>query len=201
MGPRTSWAAVALVAAVGIIDIEGCSNGTSSSSGSGGKAGTGTNTGAGGGAPTTGRLYVANDLDGSVSVIDTNTNTVVATLTDHPEGASFVDVDASLHRVYVVGGDLWSFNSATNQVVGTGAKGGIDRVVVDPIAHRAFGLTTNAMTSVLYFDLPGGTVMKTVPVATGAGFFFQRLAVDPSTGRVYVGDAGGTDVARSIWAL
>jgi len=136
------------------------------------------------------RAYVTNSFDDTVSVIDTATNTVVATVAvgDGPSGVA-VSPDAS--RVYVTNAtdDTVSvIDTATNTVVATVAVGdGPSGVAVSPDGSRVY-VSNFVGGTVSVIDTATNTVLATVAVGVSP----RGVAVSPGGSRVYVTIETGT---------
>ncbi|MDC8011030.1 beta-propeller fold lactonase family protein [Tahibacter soli] len=130
------------------------------------------------------RAYVANADNNSVSVIDTATNSVVATI---PVGnlPSAVAVRPDGARAYVAnfGSDNVSvIDTATNTVTTTIAVGNGPRgVAFRPVGTRAY-VTNYGGSAVSAIDTATNTVTATIPVGT----FLHGVAFRPDGARAYV---------------
>ena len=139
------------------------------------------------------RVYVVNQGAGTVSVIDTTTNTTVKTIT---VGAYPTAVVASPDqtKVYVTNG--WSYtvsviDTTTNTVTNTIAVGaGPVAVAVSPDGTRLYTTNLSANT-VSVVNTGTGTVIATVPV----GAYPNGVAVSPDGTRVYVSNQYGQSVS------
>lgn len=134
--------------------------------------------------PSTGTVYVANWGDGTVSVIDAATRTVVA---DIPigHGSANVAVDPGTHTIFVL-------NPVDPYVT---VIDGVARAVIDrvPVGKQPTGLAVDPITHLVYVSdrdttlsvLDGRTraVIDTVPVIANQ----TGVVVDPETNTVYVG--------------
>src|SRR5260221_5236799 len=115
--------------------------------------------------PDGSRVYVANA--GSVSVINTTSNTVIATIPTGggPAGGILVTPDGS--RVYVAGGQaniVSVINTATNAVVATiPVSGGPLGVSVTPDGSRVY-VTDNQANNVSVINTATNTIVATIPV-------------------------------------
>ena len=144
-------------------------------------------------AATLTRAYVVNRAANTLSVIDTSTDSVVATVA---VGATPLDVTVNPagSRVYVANfgsGNVSVIDTATNIVVATVAVGTAPTgVVVNPAGSRAF-VTNQSANSVSVIDTATNTVVATVGVGTSPRF----LAVNPSGTRVYVANRGADNVS------
>jgi YVTN family beta-propeller protein len=120
--------------------------------------------------------YVVNTGFNNVSVIDTATNTVVATVPvgDFPTGAA---VTPDGKHVYVVNffsppNNVSVIDTATNTVVATVPVGNFpEGVAVAPDGKHAY-VTNNESCSVSVIDTASNTVVATVPVGVEASAAF-----------------------------
>ena len=128
--------------------------------------------------------YIPNAYSNNVSVIDTPTNTIVATV---PVGAYpvGVTVNAAGTRVYVNNVDASSvsvIDTTTKTVVATVPVGaGPAGIAADPVSGRVYVANIDA-NSVSVIDTAINMVVATVPVGAGPG----GIAVNPAGTRVYV---------------
>lgn len=136
--------------------------------------------------------YVSNLGDNNVTVIDTATNGVVATVTvgTQPFGVA-VSPDGT--RVYVansVPGTVSVIDTATNTVVATVTVGANPRgVTVSPDGSRAY-VTNKGPDNVSVINTATNTVIATVTV----GFNPVGVAVTPDGTRLYVVNEGSGNV-------
>jgi YVTN family beta-propeller protein/VCBS repeat-containing protein len=141
--------------------------------------------------PNGSRAYVTlNGRSGSVSVIDTATNTVIRTI-PVGEGPRGLTVSPNGSRAYVtnsVSGSLSVIDTATNTVIKTIGVGDLPGgVAVSPNGGRAY--VTNAFSdSVSVIDTATNTVVKSVGVGDGP----QGVAVSPNGSRAYVTNASSS---------
>jgi YVTN family beta-propeller protein len=129
--------------------------------------------------------YVTNATSHNVSVIDTETNTVIATVpvgTDPlgvaitPDGARAYVTNYSSHNVSVI-------DTETNTVAATvGAGNHPMGVAITPDGARAY--VTDTSSSVLVIDTATNTVIANVTV----GGFLVDVAITPDGARAYVAD-------------
>jgi YVTN family beta-propeller protein len=144
------------------------------------------------------RVYVAGQNTNTVSVIDTDSNSVIATV---PVGATpdGVVVNPAGTRVYVTDGDgnvsvidTDSSSPTVNTVIATvlGVGGGLRGVAVNPDGTRVY-VADLVFSNVLVIDTASNTVIATVPV----GLFPRGVAVTPDGTRVYVTNTGGGTVS------
>jgi YVTN family beta-propeller protein len=148
--------------------------------------------------PNTGRVFVANRADGTVSVIDGRYNRRIGIVSvgDQPTAVA-VDPDAG--RVYVVSsgsGDLGVIDGVSTLLIDTvSLAGGSSRkawdVAVDSGSNRVYVATAAAEAG----DADGGTIevidasnhalVGSIAILGPA----EALAVDPASGRIYVGSS------------
>ncbi|HMH52046.1 MAG TPA: IPTL-CTERM sorting domain-containing protein, partial [Candidatus Acidoferrum sp.] len=134
--------------------------------------------------PTGTRLYVANAGAGTVSVVDTATNVVIATVTvgSFPFG---VAVNPTGTRVYVAnggaGGGVSVIDTASNTVVATVPVPSAAGIAITPNGARAY-VADFAFNSVQVIDTATNTVVATItggfsrPIAFGI-FIAQAASV------------------------
>ena len=134
--------------------------------------------------PTTDRVYISNQEDGAVSVIDGVSNAVIATI---PVGAApaVVGVNPTTNRVYVA-----NFEDGTVSVI----DGASDAVIATiPVGEGPIGVQVNPSTNRVYvgnhdddtvsvIDGVSSAVIVTIPV----GVVPVDVGVNPSTNRIYV---------------
>ena len=150
--------------------------------------------------PVTNRIYVANIGSNTVSVIDSATNGVIATV---PVGVNpfGVAVNSATNRIYVVnaGANTVSvINGATNTVIG-GPIG---------VGSGPEGVAVNESTNRVYVAIFGGFAGTTVSVIDGTGpgpgtFLYNRtvgtapngVAVNRTTNRIYVTNYASSNVS------
>ncbi|WP_336053306.1 IPT/TIG domain-containing protein [Streptomyces sp. CA2R101] len=143
--------------------------------------------------PDGARGYVANRASNTISVIDTATNTVTATVAA-AGGPTFPAVSPDGTRAYVTlfdDGALGVIDTATNTLTATIAVGaGALGLAVSPDGARAYVTSQNANT-LSVIDTATNTVTATVttgPVPIG-------VAVSPDGTRAYVGNVGDSSVS------
>jgi YVTN family beta-propeller protein len=147
-----------------------------------------------------GQAYVANTFACTVSVIDTTTRAVTATIphgaTSIGDGPTALAVDPEHHQVYVA-----NYNSNTVSVVdtttnivtnvippsATGIGDGPSAVAIDPEVHKAY-VTNLKDGTVSVIDTTANTVTGVIPhdSAAGIGSFVTDVAVDTVAHRAYV---------------
>ena len=140
--------------------------------------------------------YVANFFSNNVSVIDTSSNTVVATVNVGSQPNS-VAITPDGTRAYVTngGGDVWVINTSGNTVAAKVVVGGYPTgVAITPDGTRAYVTKTNA-NSVAVIDTSSNTVTATMAVGTAPG----GIAITPDGTRAYVANVGaGTGIISVI---
>jgi uncharacterized protein (TIGR03437 family) len=131
--------------------------------------------------------YVANFGSDNVSVIDTSSNTVVATVMvgSQPQGIA-ITPDGAFAYVANCGGDVYVIDTSTNKVAtkflaGKCATG----VAITPDGTRAYVTLTNA-NSVAVVDTSSNTVTTKIPVGDAP----SGIAITPDGTRVYVTNVG-----------
>ena len=147
---------------------------------------------------STNRVYVANQADGTVSVIDGTTNTVIATVAVGGEPMA-LGVNSTRGRVYVANRNdatVSVIDGATNTVIATvpvgdqpfhvGVNPDTDRVY---IANRKAWPATDGTVSVI--DGSSNEVIATIPVGAAP----QKAGVNPITNLIYVPNAEGGTVS------
>jgi len=137
------------------------------------------------------RAYVANQGDGTVTVLDTTRNAVVATIRvgNYPESVEGVAVDPVAHRAYVTSGhSVAVIDTRRNAVVATFDADSLPAgIALDPAAHRAY-LVAPGIGIVRVLDTRSNAHVGAVRVGelkelsgSSAG-----LALDPVAHRAYV---------------
>jgi YVTN family beta-propeller protein len=113
--------------------------------------------------------YVTNSLSNTVSVIDTATNTVLATITKPGPSSQFpagvaVTPDGTKAYVTCCGGELSVIDTANNTVLATILLGGLGvGIAVTPDGKHAY-VAINSSTTVSVVDTATNKVVATVPV-------------------------------------
>jgi YVTN family beta-propeller protein len=145
--------------------------------------------------------YITNSGDNTVSVIDTQTNAVIANVTvgTYPDG---VAVNPAGTRIYVVNanpylksvgteglneeagnGTVSVIDAATNTVIATIPLGYLpDGVAVSPDGTRIYVVNSDDNGTVSVIDAATNTVIATIPV----GIMPDGVAVSPDGTRIYV---------------
>jgi YVTN family beta-propeller protein len=137
--------------------------------------------------PGTHRLYVANDLDGTVSVIDT-TNNALLTNVLVSSGVTYLDVNPTTNLIYVAGsynsGQVTVINGADNSILTTISVGqGSYGIAVNQMTNRIYAVN-NQDSTVSVIDGSTNTVIATAPVGSGPRY----VVVDPVANFIYVSD-------------
>ena len=146
--------------------------------------------------PNTNRIYVANHGSNTVSVIDGDTNFVIATVPigDGPHGLS---VNPNTNRIYVANHGSWPWGTTVSVI-----DGDTNTVIATvPVGIRPVGIAVNANTNRIYvtnfesntisvIDGITNTVSATVAVGSGP----HGISVNPITNRIYVGIYWGSSV-------
>ena len=118
--------------------------------------------------PTGAKLYVGNQADGTISVIDTSTNTVSATI---PNAAGIVGLatnNAGTRLYAAVTAGVLVVDTATNGVVTTVPLGNIPQgIAVDPTDSRVY-VARNGINSVTVIETVNNTVVGS-PITVGSG--------------------------------
>ena len=144
--------------------------------------------------PSTGRVYVANTWSNNVSVVDPDSNSVVATVAvgTQPQG---IAVNPASNRVYVT--NTWAnsvsvLDGASNLVIATVPVGeNPDGVAVNPNTNRVYVANFADGTVSVIDGVTNQPAGPPVPV----GVEPRGVAVDPAANRVYVANAGSDNVS------
>lgn len=141
--------------------------------------------------PSGTRAYVTNEGEGSVSVVDTATNAVVATVPIVSPSQAAVLPDGS--RVYVADsfGGVWCIDTTTNTLVGAAVAAGasVTGIAVAPSGAVAYLALANGNVAVL--DTATNVLVDQDPVAAGV----NPIAVGGSLGGIVVRPDGKFYVA------
>ncbi|MBZ5493950.1 MAG: YncE family protein [Acidobacteriia bacterium] len=142
------------------------------------------------------RAYVSNSLGGTVSVIDTASNTVIATISvGRFLGPAAVTPDGK--SVYVPGAvEVAVISTATNSVVSRiPTPAHATAVAITPDGTRAYAVGTN---NVVVIDTATNTVLQSIGVSSSVSFFpAPIIAITPGGDTVYVG-GGNSPVVQAI---
>lgn len=144
--------------------------------------------------PGRGRVYVANANPsgvGSVSVIDENTNDVIATIATGGAYTQGVAVDPRRAALWVIDGNntVWKIDQRTLQIVTTVQVDKPSGLAVSPQTGNVY-VTSVQRNAVTVINANTAVVRRTIPVA-GA----LNAAVDPARGLVYVPHIRGRQVS------
>src|SRR2546427_1094768 len=140
--------------------------------------------------PNTGRIYVANRGDGTISVIDSATKTVVGTITVGDIPAELA-VNPATNRLYLTHSDnniTTVIDGSTGQVVGNIAvPQNVKAIAVNSVTNTVYltgGGSSGSVRGSRLFVVSGSnnTVIRTIDI--GSGPF--SIAVNPNSNRVYV---------------
>jgi YVTN family beta-propeller protein len=147
--------------------------------------------------PNNGNLYVANALDGTVTVINGTTNTVVATI---PVGVNPIDIafnpnNGNLYVTNFVDNTVTVINGATNTVVGTPIPVGLtpNDIAFNPNNGNLY-VTNSFDGTVSVINGTTNTVVATIPV----GVFPRDIAFNPNNGNLYVTNSGTSNTVTVI---
>ncbi|MBI1818052.1 MAG: DUF4215 domain-containing protein [Deltaproteobacteria bacterium] len=143
-------------------------------------------------APNTVAAYVTNGQSGTVSVINTMTNSVVATVTvgSNPEGVAVGPNAALVYVANQVSAGMSVINTSTNFLAATvGFGNGSHMVAITPDGARAYVTTTSS--GVFVLDTATNGVVATTPV-----FPMYDIAITPDGASAYVteGTSGFSNV-------
>jgi YVTN family beta-propeller protein len=133
------------------------------------------------------RAWVTNNLESTVSVVDTASNTVVATV---PVGLGPVGVvvNGATSRAYVAntsGGSVTVVNTATNTPITTVPVASLPvGIAVDPVGTTVY-VTNFSSSLVSVIDAATNAVVDSIPVGNNP----SGIAVHPSGGVVYVANS------------
>lgn len=140
--------------------------------------------------PKTGHVFVADGDSGKLTVIDPNTDKVVATV-DGGGGLEFLVADGK-GKVYVNGAEkreVLRIDARTNVVDAHWPIANCESphgLAIDPQSHRLFVSCENKVLKVL--DSQNGSVVATLPIGAGS----DAVAFDPSHRRVFSSNGDGT---------
>lgn len=145
------------------------------------------------------RVYVANGFSNDVSVIDTTTDKVTATIPSVPVGpVGAVALAPDGRRLYVAGtGQVSAIDTVTRTVVGSVPFREPAKVAVSPDGLRLYVTDADAGLVVLKTD-PLGVVNLPVPLGGGPLPGAADVAVTPDGKHVYVVGAPERDEVRVI---
>lgn len=141
--------------------------------------------------PIINHIYTANN-DGTVSVIDGSSNSVVDTIYVGGERHShYIAVNPNTNRIYVVNftSDVVSvINGLTNEIEDTVVVGNKPyKMAANPTTNLIYVTHIGVMDWVSIIDGSNNTVTDSVHISWGV----YGVVVDPSVNRIYVGAIGG----------
>lgn len=138
-------------------------------------------------------LYVPNENDNTVSVVDTSDNTVVATIPIAGSALNTAAVSPGGALVYVASGSgiISVISTASNSVVGTITVGGFPSVVAfSPDGSRAY-VTNHADDNVAVIDTATNSVVATIDVGANP----YGVAFSPDGSHAYITNQGSGTVS------
>ncbi len=134
--------------------------------------------------------YVTNIFANTVSVIDTASNTVVATVAALGNGPLAVAITPDGTRAYVTGGPVSVIDTASNTVVATAGDPNAYGVAITPDGTRAY-VTDFLSTSVTVIETANNTIIAEVEV----GGHNLGVAITPDGTHAYVANGGTGSVS------
>jgi YVTN family beta-propeller protein len=147
----------------------------------------------------TGKVYVANFLSNSVSVISTATGAVIKTISLPAGEPSYVAINETTNRIYVTlhkGGRLAVIRGDTDALVTTVEVG-----------SGPFGVAVDSTTNRIFVSCRDSRLVRVVDGVTNAVLLAQTvylqgmpyvLGIDPNLGRLYVSYAPELDNPRQV---
>jgi YVTN family beta-propeller protein len=136
--------------------------------------------------PVTNRIYVPS-LDDQLFVIDGDSDTVIATVPLSSGGVG-IAVNPSTGLVYVAISTSVVVVDENHVVIATIPVNDALAVDVDPTTNRIYVISNNILSVI---DGATHTVIATVPVGQGS----QDVAVNPTTGRIYVSNFDSNSIS------
>ena len=139
--------------------------------------------------PVTNKIYVANGLSKTVTVIDGASN--AATTVTVGSGPHTVAVNPVTNKIYVAnfnGNTVTVIDGATNATTPVSAGANPYAVAVNPVTNKIYVANVNGNT-VTVID---GATNTTTPVSTGANPY--AVAVNPVTNKIYVANSSSATV-------
>lgn len=139
------------------------------------------------------RAYVANFGSNTLTVIDTASNTTIATIAvgTGPQG---VAVNASTNRAYVTNSgsnSLSVIDTNSNTVLATvGVGAGPTGIAINPATNRAY-ITNKNNSTLSVMDTTNYTVIATIAVGSGP----LSVALNPATSRAYVTNSNSNNIS------
>lgn len=140
--------------------------------------------------PATNRVYTTNNSGNNITVLDANTNAVLATVVvgQEPRG---IAVNPMTNKIYVTaGGGVLAIVDGITHAVTTLNVGDARNVAVNPTASRVY-VTNGPLNTVTVIDAATNAILQTIPVGTSAG----GIDVDPAANKVYVANGNSNNVS------
>ena len=146
------------------------------------------------------RLYTVNQVDGTVSVVDTTSYTVVDTIPVTAD-VGWEDINPVTNLLYVTSGypsgTVYVINGATDTIVTTIPVGnGTTGVAVNPNTNRVY-VCNYLDNSVSVIDGSTNTVIDTISLPAGA----QWAAVDFTANYVYIASKYGYPINSTVYVI
>jgi YVTN family beta-propeller protein len=137
--------------------------------------------------PVTNKIYVVNQLDGTVTVIDGSRNTTsTVTVGFQPSGIAVNPVN---NRIYVAkGGTVAVIDGGSDTVAATLSTAGGSCLGVNPVTNKIY---VGSGGKVAVVDGATDTVIATATIGLNA----QALAVNPVSNKIYVADSNSNTVS------
>lgn len=149
---------------------------------------------------TTGKVYVANHLSNTLSVISIGTHSVIKTISFAPYGEpTYVAIDEDTNRIYVplhADGRLAVINGQTDALITTiDVGGGAFGVAVDPLLKRAYVSCRDAKWVRVIDTTTNGVRWSETAYTTGTPY---ALGINPDLNRLYVSYAPEDNNPRQV---
>jgi len=152
--------------------------------------------------PAGNKLYIAEDEDSRIQVLDCNTDSVVKVITWNIGTPSALCYEPNGNKVYVANGSGWSvsvIDCNRDTVLKTFRVGQTPTALaLSPVNHKLycanFGVYPNYDTTVSVIDTDGDSVIRTIGVGTEPGY---TMCYNPTTDKMFVGTGhwGGSSLA------
>ena len=162
--------------------------------------------------PVNGNIYVANYTDNLVSVIDPNTNTVIATIQNVIKPGNLA-IGPDGGALYVSNGGtantMTTIDTATNAISNVQSTGGVDAqgLAVDPSGHQVY-IASSGSNTITEFGAglagqssDGGIAYYTVSAYSNNSGYHESCTAghglscsNPAAGQIYLTDAPGSPV-------
>lgn len=138
---------------------------------------------------TTNRIYVANSLSNSVSVINGVTNALITTI-PVDEKPVRIGVNSNTNRIYVAHGNpatrVTVINGETNTVITTiptAPATDLNGIGVNPVTNRIYVTSFDPVGQVVVIDGETNTILTFITVTANP----RSVTVNPTTNKIYVG--------------